>query len=97
MTAVSLHRRPASDGAPRTPELSSSIEDGVKLSMIVCARDRASRLPHFLSAVAGLEAARLGWKLLLGPGTPCVAADDIERVQRMLRGQGSPDSRPRRS
>jgi glycosyltransferase involved in cell wall biosynthesis len=37
----------------------------VKISMIVCTRDRASRLPRFLSAVAGLQAVPFRWELLI--------------------------------
>jgi glycosyltransferase involved in cell wall biosynthesis len=44
---------------------SPRIEYGVKISMIVCTRNRALRLPRFLSAVADLESAPFEWELLL--------------------------------
>jgi glycosyltransferase involved in cell wall biosynthesis len=49
----------------------------VKISMIVCTRNRASRLPRFLSAVAGLEPAPFGWELLI---VDHASTDDTGRV-----------------
>jgi glycosyltransferase involved in cell wall biosynthesis len=49
----------------------------VKISMIVCTRNRASRLPRFLSAVAGLEPASFGWELLI---VDHASTDDTGRV-----------------
>ncbi len=37
----------------------------MKISMIVCTRNRASRLPRFLSAVAGLDRVPFVWELLI--------------------------------
>jgi glycosyltransferase involved in cell wall biosynthesis len=51
----------------------------VKISMIVCTRNRASRLPRFLNAVAGLEPVSFGWELLI---VDHASTDDTSRVVR---------------
>ena len=47
--------------------------------MIVCTRNRASQLPRFFSAVAGLEPAPSGWELLI---VDHASTDDTARVIR---------------
>lgn len=59
------------------PKPSASIENGVKITMIVCTRNRASRLPRFLSAIAGLEPAPFSWELLI---VDHASTDDTGRV-----------------
>jgi glycosyltransferase involved in cell wall biosynthesis len=49
----------------------------VKISMIVCTRNRASRLPRFLGAIAGLEPVPFGWELLI---VDHASTDDTGRV-----------------
>jgi glycosyltransferase involved in cell wall biosynthesis len=45
--------------------------------MIVCTRNRASRLPRFLSAVGGLEPVPFGWELLI---VDHASTDDTARI-----------------
>src|SRR4051794_34223661 len=45
--------------------------------MIVCTRNRALRLPRFLSAVAGLDPVPFGWELLI---VDHASTDDTGRV-----------------
>jgi glycosyltransferase involved in cell wall biosynthesis len=49
----------------------------VKISMLVCTRNRASRLPRFLSAVSRLEPAPFAWELLIADHA---STDDTGRV-----------------
>jgi glycosyltransferase involved in cell wall biosynthesis len=66
----------------------------VKISVIVCTRNRASRLPRFLSAVAGLEPVPFGWELLI---VDHASTDDTGRVLREFAASAAFPVRPLRS
>ena len=51
----------------------------MKISMIVCTRNRASRLPRFLSALAALDPVPFGWGLLI---VDHASIDDTESIIR---------------
>ena len=66
----------------------------MKISIIVCTRNRASRLPRFLSAVAGLDLPRLRWELLI---VDHASTDDTGRIIQEFAASAAFPVRPLRS
>ena len=66
----------------------------MKISMIVCTRNRASRLPRFFSAIAGLEPAPFGWELLI---VDHASTDDTGQVIQEFAASAAFPVRPLRS
>jgi glycosyltransferase involved in cell wall biosynthesis len=67
------------------------VEDGVKISVVVCTRNRASRLPRFLSAIAALDPVPFGWELLI---VDHASIDETEALIREFAGSATFSVRP---
>jgi glycosyltransferase involved in cell wall biosynthesis len=87
-------RHGASGSERRFAESFASTDAGVKVSMIVCTRNRASRLPRFLSAIAALECVPFGWELVI---VDHASTDDTDRTIRAFAASAAFPVRPLRA
>jgi len=72
----------------------ASTEAAVKVSMIVCTRNRAARLPRFLTALAALERAPFGWELVI---VDHASSDDTDQIIREFAASAAFFVRPLRA